>query len=114
MSVEKSKTLAVGKAKAETLAAAVVAVESPTLSVAELLAESMRLHNSARPVSKVKRAWEDVAPTLRQACALRQQADAADPDHTDPAWTFEQKHTPNGTDTHEAMMAFYRDCGVDG
>lgn len=84
------------------------------MTVAEMLAESMRLHLSAKPAAKAKRAWSEIAPTLRDAYVLRKQAHEADPEHRDPAWSFEQKHTPNGVDTHEAMMAFYRDCGVAG
>ena len=84
------------------------------MTVAKLLAESMRLHKSAKPQAKAKRLWQDVAPTLRDAYSLRKQAHEMDPGHQDPAWSFEQSETPRGVDTHEAMMAFYRDVGVDG
>lgn len=69
--------------------------------VARLLADSLTVHNSAKPAGKGQR--RDMTQALEKwgtARALRLSAHALDPEHADPAWANERV-------AHEAMMLFY-------
>jgi hypothetical protein len=84
------------------------------LSVATLLAQSMSLHEQGKQATSSINGRRVVARAMdlgkmREARDFRVQADAQDPGHIDPAWADEQRLTPMGTDTHKALMEFYRE-----
>jgi len=74
------------------------------------LRESMRLYLQAR--SKRRQNDSTWRVDLRNSASLRVEAHNLDPKHESPAWEEEQGHTPRGRDTHEEIMAFYREQGV--
>lgn len=75
--------------------------------IATLLRDSMTCHMGARTARRMR---DSVAAlgNLQEALTLREQAHALDPEHMAPAWAEEQRHSPNGKDTHTEMLAFYR------
>jgi hypothetical protein len=80
--------------------------------VSDLLRESMAAHDRAKALrnsfSRTPETRAKAFAELVKARDLREQALAADPKRTDPAWDDEQKRTPTGHDTHEALMTFYQ------
>jgi hypothetical protein len=84
------------------------------MSVAEKVAELLRLSHAAHAQAKEARrqsalgAADPQARTLlTQARGYRLEAHGLDPSHTAPEWAAEQGKTPVGTDTHTAMLSFY-------
>ncbi len=75
--------------------------EALAVTVAEMLDASHMAHNYYRNAVAERRSM-DAAASLRAALLARQAADAADPQHTDPAWHDEAKKFP-----HLQLMAFY-------
>lgn len=83
------------------------------VKVADLLRESMNLHESAKALRNRKVPNRiNAREMLQRAAALRVEAHQLDPKHTAPAWAEEQRKTASGTDTHEALMDTYREWGV--
>lgn len=78
------------------------------LSVSQLLATSYAFHNQSLPSKGVPRN----RAALKSAADLRLEALEIDPNRIEPAWAEEDKRTPGGTNTHEALMAFYKSQGV--
>ena len=77
--------------------------------VGRLLQQSLAAHREAAAARNQRR--PEASDRLQTAARLRQEAQALDPSHTDPAWASEQTVTSPGEDTHEALMAFYRKKG---
>ena len=71
------------------------------MTVQELLAASLALHEQSLPVKGRPRNMANLA----QAAALRVEALALDPEMTDPAWV-------QGKASHADLMAFYSVKGV--
>jgi hypothetical protein len=69
--------------------------------VAELLAQSISQHQAYRSALTNSMPAQAIE-ALQQARDLRQQADAADPEHRDPAWASQERKYP-----HQPLMAFY-------
>lgn len=75
--------------------------------IAGLLRDSLVSHDAATRARKAG----DAATTrvaIEAALTLREQAHSLDPDHVSPAWAAEQAKTPRGKDTHDELIAFYR------
>jgi hypothetical protein len=82
-----------------------------TARIAALLAESLVAHRAATLLRQAKHSAA-ACEKLREAANLRRQAHAADPAHESPAWADEDRVTPKGKVTHDALMAFYAQQGV--
>jgi hypothetical protein len=83
-------------------------------SVAILLMRSHSFHEQAKQMTSAVNGHRVVTRALdlgklREALDLRLQAEAQDPGRMDQAWLDEQRLTPPGSDTHKALMAFYRE-----
>lgn len=76
------------------------------MSVAALLKQSLAAHDRAKQLRRQARK-DQARESLTQARALREQAHALDPDHTDAAWADEADRTPTGRNTHQELTAFY-------
>lgn len=79
----------------------------PPVNVYALLRDSRAAHAEYRTLAtdaaKQKRRLPDemARPLIARALALRQEADAADPGHLDPAWLVDGV-------SHGSLMAFYQ------
>jgi hypothetical protein len=83
-----------------------------TQTVSELLTMSMVCHRQARPVGKSMNRPKNWRELLKQACDLRKEALALDPERKEHAWKDEEAQTATGRNTHEVLMSFYSDIGV--
>lgn len=78
------------------------------MTVKQLLATSHAFHEQAKPTKTKPRDRNAMA----EAAKFRLEALAMDPNREDPAWAEEDAKTAPGTNTHEAMLAFYRQQGI--
>lgn len=80
--------------------------------VAGLLEQSVKLHQDARAVKGQRPgAWKQL---VHEAYLLRAEAERLDPQRVAHAWVEEQRVTPSGADTHNALMGFYKSLGFGG
>lgn len=73
--------------------------------IGSLLRQSMAAHEEAMRARYEKRSDREA---LLTAYALRREAHEVDPEHLDLAWHEEQHRTPGNSDTHAALMKFYK------
>ncbi len=72
------------------------------MTIAELLSASRAAHGTYRElVDKLRRV--EARAHLLEAARLREEADAADPEHTDPAWNEPDRFAGK----HDALTEFY-------
>lgn len=76
-------------------------------TVAAKLRDSLAAHNAAL-VARQHRCYAVAHTQIELAYRLRLDAHTLDPEHDAPAWADEAGQTPNGKDTHDEMMRFYR------
>jgi len=79
--------------------------------VRQLLQASQAAHRNAKMLRLGKNAAQ-AAVVLKRAADLRVEALQVDPTRRSPAWEEEQRVTAVGRDTHEDLMAFYREKGA--
>ncbi len=111
---EKIETLYLEPAPACPVPEPSLPIEEPVerSAVAQLLTESMALHNRARQAGRPPTRPQNWRDMLSQAYALRKAALSQDPDRRDDAWGREDSHTAVGRNTHDALMAFYGSLGL--